>query len=157
MNKCSFSQIYSCHEWWKLCVLLNNKFFQSQTQAIVNSRWHNWALSKTINYKLDIMNVLNRKSFEVSFVIMCVVGVTFMIAYWFYKFETEDRDFGVVDYKSFEEATEVDYPVVSYVSRILSWRRNWNKLIQISTVVNIFNIWKEISLKKNSSDLITTM
>ena len=52
------------------------------------------------------MNLFNRKTFETCFWIICVIGVTCMIGYWLYKFEIDDRDIGVVDYKSFEEAKD---------------------------------------------------
>ena len=37
-----------------------------------------------------------------------------MVGYWFYKFAVEDRDIGVVDYKSFEESKEIPFPVVTF-------------------------------------------
>ena len=36
-----------------------------------------------------------------------------MIGYWFYKFEVEDRDIGVVDYVLIEEAVDIKPPVAS--------------------------------------------
>ena len=36
--------------------------------------------------------------------------VILMVSYWFYKFEVEDRDIGVVDYLSFDEAKGVELP-----------------------------------------------
>ena len=36
-----------------------------------------------------------------------------MIAYWFYKFDVEDRDIGTVEYASFDEGPCIKYPVVS--------------------------------------------
>ena len=33
-----------------------------------------------------------------------------MIGYWCYKYEIEDRDIGVVDYMSLDEATDIDFP-----------------------------------------------
>ena len=36
-----------------------------------------------------------------------------MIGYWFYKFEVEDRDIGVVDYVAIEEAVDIKPPVAS--------------------------------------------
>ena len=36
-----------------------------------------------------------------------------MVAYWFYKYAVQDRDIGVVDYMSFQEASDIEYPVVS--------------------------------------------
>ena len=36
-----------------------------------------------------------------------------MVGYWYYKFEIEDRDIGVVDYSPFIDAEELELPVVS--------------------------------------------
>lgn len=45
---------------------------------------------------------------------ICVVIVTVMIGYWFYKYEIEDRDVGVVDYRSFDESTnDFRFPILS--------------------------------------------
>ena len=33
-----------------------------------------------------------------------------MVGFWFYKFKIEDRDIGVVDYVSFDEAKDVEHP-----------------------------------------------
>ena len=37
-----------------------------------------------------------------------------MVGYWIYKFAEEDRDIGVVDYKSFDEPSDIPFPVVSF-------------------------------------------
>ena len=50
-------------------------------------------------------------TFRVCFYATCIVTVTFMVGYWFYKSEYEDRDIGVVDYKSFEQAKDVQFPI----------------------------------------------
>ena len=59
------------------------------------------------------MNFEFRKFYKLSFSICCFVTVTFMIVYWYYKYAFEDRDIGVVDYVSFQEATKIEYPIVS--------------------------------------------
>ena len=59
------------------------------------------------------MKFIHRNAFGVFFKIVCVVGVSFMVSYWFYKFEIEDRDVGVVDYVSLEEADDVEFPGVA--------------------------------------------
>lgn len=56
---------------------------------------------------------ISRNTFSLSFSILCVIGVVLMVSYWIYKFTIEDRDIGVVDYVSFEEAEDVLLPVVS--------------------------------------------
>ena len=38
----------------------------------------------------------------------------FMAGFWIYKFAEEDRDIGVVDYKSFDEPSNIPFPVVSF-------------------------------------------
>ena len=47
-----------------------------------------------------------RKKFRIIFTIVCWVVVSFMVSYWFYKYEVEDRDIGVVDYIRLEEPNE---------------------------------------------------
>ena len=49
-----------------------------------------------------------------GFKIICIVGTVCMVGYWFYKFAAEDRDIGVVDYESFEESTNIHFPVVTF-------------------------------------------
>ena len=36
-----------------------------------------------------------------------------MVGYWFYKFDVEDRDIGIVDYIAFEDDSTIPYPVAS--------------------------------------------
>ena len=36
-----------------------------------------------------------------------------MILYWLYKFEVEDRDVGIVEYRSFKHESKISYPVAS--------------------------------------------
>ena len=59
------------------------------------------------------MKIISRNTFRFSFMAVCIVGVGFMVGYWFYKYEVDDRDIGVVDYVSLEEAEDVEFPVVS--------------------------------------------
>ena len=42
---------------------------------------------------------------------VCIIGVTVMVGFWFYKFDVEDRDIGVVDYKPLEEMPVAEIPV----------------------------------------------
>ena len=57
------------------------------------------------------MNSILMNTFRVCFCAICIVTVTFMVGYWVHKYQIEDRDIGVVDYKSFKEANEVDFPI----------------------------------------------
>ena len=52
-----------------------------------------------------------------SFTFSCVIVVTFMIGFWFYKFEVEDRDIGVVDLVPIGEATDIKlpYPTLCFI------------------------------------------
>ena len=61
--------------------------------------------------RFQIMNSILMNTFRACFCAICIVTVTFMVGYWFYKFQIEDRDIGVVDYQSFEQAKEVDFPI----------------------------------------------
>ena len=55
----------------------------------------------------------NRKSIKSCFTFICTIVVAFMVGYWFYKYEVEDRDIGVVDYASLEEEKDINFPSVS--------------------------------------------
>ena len=59
------------------------------------------------------MLVFSRKSFKIFINICCLLTVAFMIGYWLYKYEIEDRDIGEVDYVTFKEAAKVHYPTLS--------------------------------------------
>jgi len=63
------------------------------------------------------MPLITRKKIKLCFTTLCVIVVAFMIGYWFYKFEVEDRDIGVVDYVWLRDATEVKYPAASICFR----------------------------------------
>ena len=59
------------------------------------------------------MNCLARKIFKICFTTVCTIVVTFMIGYWFYKYEIEDRDVGVVDYAQLSDEVDVEFPAIS--------------------------------------------
>ena len=59
------------------------------------------------------MNLLNRKAFKCFFRLVCAIVVAFMVGYWLYKYEIEDRDIGVVDYAPLQDANEIEFPVIS--------------------------------------------
>ena len=43
------------------------------------------------------MAIASWRIFNLSFEVICVLGVAVMVGYWFYKYEIDDRDIGVVD------------------------------------------------------------
>ena len=57
------------------------------------------------------MDVSQRNSFRVTFKVVCVFVVTWMIGFWFYKFIIDDRDIGIVDYISIEDDDDFDLPM----------------------------------------------
>ena len=59
------------------------------------------------------MNLSARKVMKSCFTFLCIIVVALMVGYWFYKYEVEDRDIGVVDSIPLEEAEEVKFPAVS--------------------------------------------
>ena len=59
------------------------------------------------------MTFFNRKKFKFLFSLACAIVVAFMVGYWFYKCEIDDRDIGVVDYTPMIEMEEATFPVVS--------------------------------------------
>ena len=69
--------------------------------------------TNTVKNHLGNMSFSRREFCKLSFNFCCFVTVFFMVAYWFYKYAVQDRDIGVVDYMSFQEASDIEYPVVS--------------------------------------------
>ena len=58
------------------------------------------------------MAIISWRIFTVTFQIICFIGVVVMVGFWFYKYEIEDRDIGVVDYELLEKA-DVELPIFS--------------------------------------------
>ena len=54
-----------------------------------------------------------RNAIRFFFSTTCMVVVTVMIGYWFYKFGVEDRDIGVVDYVSIVDELDIKIPEIS--------------------------------------------
>ena len=59
------------------------------------------------------MTFTSRKLTKLCFTILCSITVAFMMGYWFYKYEVEDRDIGVVDYAPLGDADTIKLPDVS--------------------------------------------
>ena len=57
--------------------------------------------------------IMGSKFIEQSFIGSCWIIVGFMIGYWFYKYEVEDRDIGIVDYIPLEEANDIEFPMAT--------------------------------------------
>ena len=64
-------------------------------------------------FKCSVMNYPKRKTFKICFSIACSIVVLFMVGYWLYKYEIEDRDIGVVDYVSLDDADDTEFPFAS--------------------------------------------
>ena len=58
------------------------------------------------------MAIISWRMFRFTFEIICLIGVALMVGFWFYKYEVEDRDIGVVDYESLGKA-DVELPALS--------------------------------------------
>ena len=58
-------------------------------------------------------NLLLGGNVKFGFKFGCVKVVTFMIGYWWYKYEIEDRDIGVVDLVPNEELCTIIFPIAS--------------------------------------------
>ena len=54
-----------------------------------------------------------RKQIKACFTFGCAIVVTFMVGFWIYKYDVEDRDIVVVDFLPIEEASGIDFPVAS--------------------------------------------
>ena len=59
------------------------------------------------------MSCLARKTFKICFTVVCTIVVAFMIGYWFYKYEIEDKDVGVVDYAQLSDEEDIEFPAIS--------------------------------------------
>lgn len=59
------------------------------------------------------MILFNRKICKVLYTIACAIVVAFMVGYWLYKYEVEDRDIGVVDYLTLSTAKNINMPAAS--------------------------------------------
>ena len=82
------------------------------------------------------MNIAKPIIFRYLFKAFLTVCVMCMVAYWFYKFDVEDRDIGVVDYISFEADSRIRYPVASLCFELPFSRE---KISRISPDLNITN------------------
>ena len=63
------------------------------------------------------MFICNRKKCKTLFTIVCTICVAVMVGYWFYKYDVEDRDIGVVDYAPLSQAEDIPFPAVSLCIR----------------------------------------
>ena len=63
------------------------------------------------------MMLCNRKKCKTLFTIACTICVAIMVGYWFYKYDVEDRDIGVVDYAPLSQAEGIPFPAVSLCIR----------------------------------------
>ena len=59
------------------------------------------------------MRICKRSQFKTLFSTLCIFFTMVFVVYWFYKFEIEDRDIGVVDFLSLNEAHDVKIPVLA--------------------------------------------
>ena len=64
-----------------------------------------------------VMKILNH-----YFAAFCIASTFVMVGYWMYKFQLEDRDIGVVDYKSIQESDDVPFPVFSFCFNDILYR-----------------------------------
>ena len=58
------------------------------------------------------MAIISWRMFRFTFELVCFIGSALMVGFWFYKYEVEDRDIGVVDYESLGKA-DVELPALS--------------------------------------------
>ena len=57
--------------------------------------------------------IFTKGNVKLFFTFSCIIIVSIMIGYWFYKFGIEDRDIGVVDFVPLDEGTDIDLPFVT--------------------------------------------
>ena len=56
------------------------------------------------------MKLIIRKIIKGAFSIVCFSVVSFMVSYWVYKYQIEDRDIAVVDFISMQDIKETNMP-----------------------------------------------
>ena len=54
-----------------------------------------------------------RKVVQVAFALSCWTTFSFMAIFWFYKYKITDRDIGVVNFVSMEDAKDFEFPMPS--------------------------------------------
>ena len=59
------------------------------------------------------MTICGRGQFKALFSTLCIFFTVLLVVYWFYKFEIEDRDIGVVDFVPLNEAEGVKIPLLA--------------------------------------------
>ena len=59
------------------------------------------------------MNFSYRQAFKFFFRLLCTIAFAFMVGYWLYYYEIEDRDIGLVDYTQLKDAKEIEFPAIS--------------------------------------------
>ena len=57
--------------------------------------------------------IMASKIIKETFTVSCWLTVGVMIGYWFYKYEFEDRDIGIVDYVPLEDANDIELPIAT--------------------------------------------
>lgn len=56
------------------------------------------------------MQLVIRKTIKDTFSIVCFLVVSFMVSYWGYKYQIEDRDIADVDFMSMQDIKETNMP-----------------------------------------------
>ena len=77
------------------------------------------------------MSFCSRKKCKTAFTIACTICVAIMVGYWFYKYDVEDRDIGVVDYAPLNHAKDIKYPAVSICFRNPFLYQNYEQSVRI--------------------------
>ena len=95
------------------------------------------------------MDFLNKNVIKSIFNCLCSIVVIFMIGYWAYKYEIDDRDVGVVDYISLQASPNVNFPVLSvcFVNPIVEHKLNYttNDSINVETYIQYLKgeVWSK--------------
>ena len=80
---------------------------------------------------------------------LCTIVVIFMIGYWAYKYEIDDRDIGVVDYISLQASPNIEFPVltVCFTNPIIEDNLNHtsNNSIDVATYIKYLKgeVWSK--------------
>ena len=115
------------------------------------------------------MKIVIRKTIKDAFSTVCISVVSFMVSYWVYKYQIEDRDIANVDFISIQDVkdTNIPYPTLCFKDPIIQQKLreinerfkltensiDGNGYIEYLKGVNFFLKFKDIDFKNVSLDL----
>ena len=104
--------------------------------------------------KIEAIICFNKNAIKTSFNGICSVVVIFMIGYWAYKYEIDDRDIGVVDYISLQDSPHIKFPVLTicFINPIIDHRLKavTDNNISVEEYNKMFKVYQQSVQQTNS-------